>query len=247
MKPYLYFVVVAGIERQSPVLASLSLCSLALKFSLASFASSVKFVVLASLTPVPPTFAEIQFNSVIVSAPLALFFLFWPSLLTLFQGFQTSFSHFFCLRSFRPSSCISFFLESFSPSASSNNGIMYICPEHFYGLGNFLPEEPFKKQVSVVYWTLHYMKNWVTWSSKVTSKISPNFTPLNSAFFVLPKSMLWALVHLMHTCPIYTNTNRQETLTNGTIGKNITIRQRSLTIRTIGTNGNLLSPLVYHL
>ena len=49
--------------------------------------------------------------------------------------------------------------------------------------------------------------------------------------------------HVQYT---QTDTNCQKTLTSGAIGKKITICQRSLTIRTIGTNGRLLNPLVYH-
>ena len=57
----------------------------------------------------------------------------------------------------------------------------------------------------------------------------------------------FAALQITHVQYTQTGTNRQETLTNDTIGKKIIIRQRSLMIRTIGTNGNLLSPLVYHL
>ena len=56
-----------------------------------------------------------------------------------------------------------------------------------------------------------------------------------------------SVIPFTHVQYTQTDTNRQETLADGTIVKKITSRQRSLTIRTIGTNAKLLSPLVYHL
>ena len=82
--------------------ATLSSCSLAVKFNSASFAyfsiCSSRFLNSSSSNLCRDSISILSFRNVIVSAPLALFFFFrfWlailASLLTLFKGFQTHIS-----------------------------------------------------------------------------------------------------------------------------------------------------------